>query len=70
VLGTNDIAMAPVTERSAAGKGFTSRYRLAHEYFLNRSWASVSKATRYHYLVGASGTVNNSADHPPAPSWG
>ena len=64
VLGTNDIAMAPVTNDQLAGKGFTSRYRLAYEYFLNPFMGvGVEGQFGYHYLVGPSGTVNNSADH-------
>ena len=64
VLGTNDIAMPPVMNDQLAGKGFTSRYRLAYEYFLN-PFMGVGGEVQfgYHYLVGASGTVNNSADH-------
>jgi hypothetical protein len=64
VLGTNAPAMAPVTNDQLAGKGFVSRYRFAYEYFLNPFMGvSVEGQFGYHYLVGASGTVNNSADH-------
>jgi len=64
VLGTNAPAMAPVTNDQLAGKGFVSRYRVAYEYFLN-PFMGVGGEVQfgYHYLVGASGTVNNSADH-------
>ena len=58
------LARSPPPPAQLAGKGFTSRYRLAYEYFLNPFMGvCVEGQFGYHYLVGASGTVNNSADH-------
>ena len=64
MLGTNDIAMAPVTNDQLADKGFVSRYRLAYEYFLNPFMGvGVRRPVRLPLLPGRERTVNNSADH-------
>ena len=56
--------MAPVTNEQLAGKGFRRATGSRYEYFLN-PFMGVGGEVQfgYHYLVGASGTVNNSADH-------
>jgi hypothetical protein len=63
VLGTNAPAMLPVTNDQLADKGFTSRFRVAYEYFLNPFMGvGASGDFGYHYLLGGQ-AVNNTQDH-------
>jgi len=63
VLGTNAPAMLPVTNDQLADKGFTSRFRVAYEYFLNPFMGiGASGDFGYHYLLGGQ-AINNTQDH-------
>ena len=63
VLGTNAPAMLPVTNDQLADKGFTSRVRVAYEYFLNPFMGVGPQLDfGYHYLLGGS-AVNETQDH-------
>ena len=63
VLGTNAPAMLPVTNDQLADKGFSSRVRVAYEFFLNPYMGVGAQADfGYHYLLGGE-AVNMTQDH-------
>jgi len=63
VLGTNAPASLPVTNDQLADKGFTSRFRVAYEYFLNPFMGvGASLDFGYHYLLGGQAEINGQ-DH-------
>ena len=63
VLGTNAPAMLPVTNDQLADKGFSSRLRVAYEFFLNPFMGVGAQADfGYHYLLGGE-AVNMTQDH-------